>query len=53
MIINPVSGQIKEENGSRIAMVVLEPLHVEWYPVHWDQIPENQPETCPKINLAH
>jgi hypothetical protein len=25
-------------------MVVLGLLHVAWYPVHWDHIPENKPE---------
>lgn len=33
-------------------MAILELFHVERYSVHFAQIPKNQPESCPKTNLA-
>jgi hypothetical protein len=31
-------------------MAVLGLLHVEWYPVHWDHIQGNLPESCQKTD---
>jgi hypothetical protein len=33
-------------------MAVLGLLHVEWYPVHWDHMQGNLPESCKRHSIA-